>query len=325
MKLLKLFYCCTLLTCLIACEPTTTEQTSGEDATPSTDTTTTDRGTPSQYKDIAIEKLAHNCSIEGTVLEGNQVWVKDANTLVTMVADSTTFDQSFGESHRVLKVYNTNDCKLVKTETLPINISPDYPYYLAAINYSNTNHLVGIRATDQAYVYDIESQALVNVEPQFLTERLVDDAQSGMILRLEVWENYLVGYAADKGVFVVDLTDVQNPKPIVAHSEFALPDDSFSSLFLLPTGDNTYQALLPQYDFDADDFQLNPLFKKPKDMNIQVSKGARNNRYIILREKDAQKTGIVIDMQDGERVKLPNTVATQKAKSILEWVRKNDK
>lgn len=325
MKIHQLWYCFVVLACFMACEPVTSEQTGqNPTTTTTTDTTQTSDRSPAEYRDSTAEKLAHNCTIEGSLLDGNQVWIKKANTLVALVADSTSLDPDLGESHRVLKIYNTENCNLIKTETLPINVSADYPYYLSELNSDDTSPIVGVRGFGKTYLYDINNQAVKELEPQFLANRMVDDAQSGMILSLQMWKNYMVGYAADNGVFVVDMTDAQNPKSMEAHAEFTLPDDTYSSLFLLPAEDNKYQALLPKYDFDNDDFQLNPLFKKNKDMNIQISKGAQNNRYIVLRENDAQKTGIAIDMQERKQLDLPNTVAIGKVKEILEWVKKKE-
>ena len=74
------------------------------------------------------------CTFGGKVLDGNKIWLETAEAWVAIVADSATYDNDYGDSHRALKVLQGEDCKLAFSENLPVNFSPDYPYYLADIN-----------------------------------------------------------------------------------------------------------------------------------------------------------------------------------------------
>lgn len=314
----------------MACEPTTTsnqnnqteETNSSED---NTGHTTARVAAPKTYQDSLDAKLIHDCQITGQVLENNQIWLRATNTLVAIVADSTTYEEDYGDSHRVLVTYNTETCQLTHREVLPVNFSPDYPYYLATINYNNANQVLGIRGLNTVYIYNIKANKLETVKPQYLTPRLVDDAQSGSIQHLEVWENYMVGYAEDKGVFVIDISNKQAPEPLSAYAEYKLPNESFSTLFMLTSEGDKHQAILPTYNINEDSFAVNPMFEKPKNMNTQISKGVRNNRYIILREKSETPTATIIDMLDQKEVKIPDDLKTKKTKEILDWLKKNNK
>ena len=120
-------------------------------------------------------KVNYDVFDSNEVLEGNQFWIREKSILVAVTADSTTFDADFGSSHRVLEVYNTESCELIQREVLPVNVSPDFPYFLAEITYNNESELVGIRGANTIYVYDVAQQQLLpELKPQYLSERLAE-------------------------------------------------------------------------------------------------------------------------------------------------------
>lgn len=294
----------------------------GEETTTTTPPSKTDSDTPSVA--TSPPPVSHDCKVDGEVLEGNQIWLRDMNTLVAIIADSTTYDKDLGDSHRILEAYDTKDCSLTKRIELPINISPDYAYYLAKVNYNNLSKLLGIMAFNSVYLYDIENQKMLDpIKPAYLIDRKLDDANSGLIQHLELWENYLVGYAQDGGAFVIDVNDKNTPTATPAYAEYQLRDGTFSSLFLLPGNGKEQQIIIPTYDYEEGHFEINPIFTQPRDLNTQISKGARNNRFIILRENDANQPAIVVDLAEYKKVDLPDNIAKQQAKKILEWVRQN--
>lgn len=312
------FFFFSWLLLLVACGGDPAPTTANNNLAVKTDTTTTAGIAP------LTPPEKHSCSIAGEVLEDNQIWLRDINTLVAIVADSTTYDPELGDSHRTLLTYNTKDCRLTKRIQLPINVSPDYAYYLAKVNYNNGSKLVGITAFNSVYLYDAEKQELLDpVRPVYLADRRLDDANSGLIQHLELWENYMVGYAQDGGAFVIDVTDKDNPQPTPAFAEYQLSDGSYSSLFLLPSEGAEQQIIVPRYDYEEGTFLVNPIFTRPRDLNTQISKGARNNRYIILRENDSTQPATVIDLVERQQVELPTNIGKQNAKNILEWVKKN--
>ncbi|MFK7932591.1 MAG: hypothetical protein AB8G22_03720 [Saprospiraceae bacterium] len=311
------FFIFSLVLSMFACAGETSNPANNNTSTSQTDAETS----PSVAK---TSPTTHDCTVSGKVLEGNQIWLRDQNTLVAIAADSTTYDDELGDSHRTLMVYNTANCELIKRLELPVNISPDYAYYLAKVNYNNVSKLVGITAFNSVYLYDTEAQQLLPpVQPNYLSKRNLDDANSGMIQHLELWEDYMVGYAQDGGSFVIDVSDKTKPTPTPAFAEYRMEDGSFSSLFLLPSLGEEQQVIVPKYDYEEGVFAVNPLFEQPVNLNTQISKGAQNNRFIILRENDVTKPAVVIDLVNREQVKLPADISKQNAKKILEWVRGN--
>ncbi|MFK8004742.1 MAG: hypothetical protein AB8H03_00160 [Saprospiraceae bacterium] len=273
--------------------------------------------TPSTTQPTLKVAKKKECEIEGRILEGNQKIVDSKNTLVGIIADEKG-------SHRKLEIYNTTTCELIKSEILPVNISADFPYLIADIIYNKNSHLVAIKGYGAVYCYDVENQKLMDVLiPDFLNERIAADASSGKIKHLEVWENYLIGYAEDIGAFVFDLTDTAKPKNLLPAAEFDLSDgegEDFASLFFLKSQNgNTFQAISPNYDYDNFKFQVNPLFKTPKNMNISIPKKDRDNRFIVLKMKD--KNIFAVDMETQKNVALPDQIKSKTTQQILNWLK----
>lgn len=293
---------------------TTTEQSD------STSMTGNDEG------DIIDTPTSHNCEVAGEILEGNEFWIRDSETLVVIKADSTTHDADYGPSHRILEVYNTQNCSQVFREILPVNVSPDFAYFLAQILYNNSSKLVGIRAFGKIYCYDVENQKLLKpLTPKFQSERFAEDAQSGMIQRLEVWEDFLVGYSQDKGAFVFNFKDKNNPEAVMPFSEVALTETDFASLFLLPSSGGGMQAILPKYDPYTSEFAINPLLDTPTELETNIPKSARNNRFLVIKTKGEASTPLAVDMQNFTRVNLPADQQDKKTQEILSWMRGNVK
>lgn len=318
MRVLKLLFICVLIAQLAACGgETSSETTTGDTPSPADTSGMTENN--SRATDLPT---SHDCTISNEVLEGNQLWVREANTLVAITADSTTLDDEFGASHRVLEVYNSETCELIDREVLPVNVSPDFPYFLAEITYNNESDLVGIRGARTIYIYDIANQRLLPpLEPQFLSQRLSEDAQSGNILRLEVWEHYLVGFAEDEGTFAFDLDNADAPKAILPIAEYKVTETEFNPLFAFTSGANEVQLALPNYNQNTDEFSVNALYANPQNINTTVASNVRNNRFIVLRKNDTDRTAVAIDMQQRQLLDLPADVATQSTQQVLQWAR----
>lgn len=292
------------------------------------DTTSTQGRTPGMdTTDRSIDNelpASYDCVIRGNMLEGNQFWIRDKEMLIAIVADSTTYSEDFGDSHRILEVYNTRNCERVVREVLPVNVSPDYPYYLAEITYNNNSQLVGIRGANSIYAYDVGRQRLLPVlEPKYLSERLSEDAQSGNILRLEVWEDYLIGYAQDEGTFAFKISPGQDPRAVLPIAEFRDQDGEYIPLFAFANPDGRVQLALPEYMLDDDRFSVNTLFQTPQAINTTVAANVRNNRYIVLRRQDGNNQAVAIDMPARVMIDLPADVATRKTQEVLQWIRSN--
>lgn len=268
---------------------------------------------------------SHNCTIAGKALEGNQFWIRESDILIAIAADSTTQDPELGDSHRLLLVYDTKQCSLLSRQVLPVNSSPDFPYYLSEITYNKESQLVGIRGVEHFYCYDVAGRKLLpQLKPVFKTERSASDASSGMIQRLEVWEDYMVGYAQEYGTFVVEMKNKTTPKPILPYAEYELPEGGgYASLFLLPSTGEDVQAIVPQFSLSDNTFLINPLFPQPKKIERTTIKGATNNRFLILREASAGRSPIAVDLVQAKSIDLPSDIAGKPTQEILNWVKAN--
>ena len=306
----KIAFVSFLFFCISSCKESSNNNTATKN--------TTEVKMPPTSQPIQKDEKKKDCEIKGNTLEGNQKIVDGKNTLVAIVADKKG-------SHRKLEIYNTSTCELINSEILPINISADFPYLIADIIYNKNSHLVAIKGYGAVYCYDVENQKLVDaLIPDFLNERIAADASSGKIKHLEVWENYLIGYAEDIGAFVFDLTDTTRPKNLLPAAEFDLSEgegEDFASLFFLKSqnGKNTYQAIAPSYDYDNFKFQVNPLFETPKDVNISIPKKDRGNRFIVLKMKD--KNVFTVDMESQKNVALPDQIKNKTSQEILNWLK----
>ncbi|NUO01310.1 MAG: hypothetical protein HUU01_11910 [Saprospiraceae bacterium] len=279
-------------------------------------------GTPTEMEaNQATPRANHDCKIKGKILEGNQFWIKEQEVLVCIVADSTTVDKDLGDSHRIVEAYDTKTCERIFRKALPINVSADFPYYLAEITYNNVNQMVAIRGFNTLYCFNVADKTLSPaMKPNFKTMRFPVDAQTGMIKHLEVWENYLAGFAQDQGVFVFDLSNRAQPKPVLPFAEYKLEENDFASLFLLTSGKGQ-QAIVPTYDLEKSQFSVNALLEEPTELSRGVMETAKNNRYLVLRPLDSTAPAIGVDMAKRKRVALPADKATAKTQEIVAWMK----
>ena len=210
----------------------------------------------------------HNCDIPGEILDYNRYWHQESKSLVVIKADQETYDESLKtQSHRVLEIHHTESCERLQRFVLPVNVSPDFPYYLAKISYNNQSKLIAIRGFTDIFIYDMEKQKLLDpLIPEFKEERFGADAQSGRIMRIELWEDYLIGYAQDYGVFAFDFGNNGKPKVALPVSEWLDGDENYHSLFLLKAQGGNHQAFMPTYNFEEDSFEINPIFDDPQSM-----------------------------------------------------------
>lgn len=296
----------------------------GSDAPATSATSSTTAETTAEAPTDTMPTLpAPDCTVKGDVLEGNRMWLKSADLLAVIKADATTAVEGFGPSHRILEILDGRTCEVKFTTTLAENTSPDFPYYIAPIQYNNISNLIGIQGYYEVYVCDLQAgYKLSKLKPRYFTEREIDDPQSGMIQRLEVWEDYLVGYAQDTGPFAFDLSDRSNPKAVLPLAEWQNDETAtYHSLFLLPTQGGV-QAIVPQYDMKADALLLYPLFDTPQAVSTNIQRSARNNDLIVLRTTDGAQTPLAINLRTRQLMTLPTDVASQNTQAILSWMRK---
>lgn len=261
------------------------------------------------------------CAVAGDMLDGNWLFLREKELMLAIIADSSTYDRQYGPGHRVLVLYDTRSCRQLERHVLPVNKSPDFSYRIAEITYNNQSQLTGVKAFNNIYVYDVANRKLLpGLEPKFKTQRMGVDAQSGMIRRLEVWEDYLVGYAQDFGAFVFSLRDENNPQAVLPFSEYKSPEDEFISLFLLPSGDR-YQALLPVFRRESEDFEVNPVFATPQPVNLPKSISAVGNRFAIFRMSGPDLSPALIDLSRREQIALPPDLSSASDARIIDWLK----
>lgn len=322
MKYFSFFFLCLLFSCTASTSEGNVVEGGKEISTPNIGDKDAIRPKAANQVDKVL-KQQQKCDINGEVLEDNELWLKDQGKLICMMADSSTYDPKFGMSHRILTIYDTYTCSVETKLTLPINTSPDFPYLLADINYNNNSKIVAIKAAKTVYCFDLTTKKMLPpLTPTFKTERAEADPSSGTIIRLELWENFLVGYAQDKGAFVFDLVNEKIAKPVLPYAEYQIGENNFNSLFLLPSETNKYQAILPHFDWEAETFSINPIFKTPLAVNTAVQKSALDNAYVVLREKKGNKA-LLVDMKAMKNKILPPTILDKTTKEILTWARKH--
>lgn len=266
-RLLGLLAVCFLF--LVGCGSNETPQVSGTDVVDPVPPATVQRDTCL----VAVETMAGNRYIDFTA--GEQVLLR-----------STT------GANWNLEVYDLFDCSLKAVYQLPKNFSEDYPYFLADINYNTSQRMVGIRGYKDIYVVDLDQQSLSKKITPAYAENRIADAESGTILHLEVWEDYLVGTTADWGAFVFSL-DSTGVKPLTPVADLATESgDDYRSLFLIENGQGYYQAILPIMNLESGDFAVNPLFSNPIELEEDQTVYAEGSPYVRLKKMDGTLVGV---------------------------------
>ena len=312
-----------MLLALYSCGGEQGAESSAADVQEKLDTT---EATAYNYLNQGFSIPQHDCDLIGEILDENQVLSQQGNNLIIIKSDSTTFDSDLNiNSHRILEIYNVEDCSLVDSQVLPVNYSADYPYYIARVSYNTNSKLIAIRGFNNFYIYDLKKgELLPEFKPEFVQERFGVDAQSGRILRIELWENYLIGYAQDYGAFAFNLTENTELQPALPYAEWFSTDETFHSLFLLSFEDGGQQILLPEFDFDKGVFKINPLFEEPHDIKTESSSGPMDNRFVVFSTKSDNGLSIAVDLKEKKLVDLPQNIAQGKNEAILNWVEENN-
>lgn len=297
-----------------------------------TDTTSSSSGSATATEPVATERsveepatptlAAPDCEIAGEVLEGNRLWLQSSDILAIIKADESTTVEGFGPTHRKLELLDGRSCLVKHSVVLPPNENPDFPYYIADVQYNNVSNVLAVQSTYEVVLCDLENDYNTsNIKPRFFSEREYADAQSGSIQHLELWEDYLIGYCQDAGTFAYDLSDRSAPVAVLPFAEWQNDEDgAYHALFLLEN-DNGVQAILPELSGGDGAFQLHPLFGQAMNVSTNVARNARNNRFLVLRQTDAEQAPLAIDLKKRTLVDLPADVATQGVQDILAWMR----
>lgn len=284
--------------------------TTTEEITDSTSLTTTDLSTPP-------------CEPSGNMLEGNSLWIQSSKVIVSILADSSTYDEELGDSHRLLTVFDTEKCAEIHRALLPVNTAPDYPYELADISFHRAYQLIAIKGVDRIYCFDVKEKSLSKpLAPMYLEERFKEDAQSGTIEWLEVWENYILGYAIDYGPFSFKIDDNKEVTPFLPLIEYGTKE-GYTGLFLCDVGNGRSQAILPVYDLDEREMELRPVFEQPRAIETAVRKAKLADHLFVLGKDQDNGTSLVINLTTAQLLELPNSVDINNRTAVEQWINNN--
>jgi hypothetical protein len=261
--------------------------------------------------------LDESCKPDAAILDGNSLLIRERGEAVFIVADSLSYDEDFGPSHRSLVLIDLEKCEEVDRKLLPVNVSPDFPYQLADISYHRMRDVIAIKGLKTVLCYDLQSKEVVGpVEPSYKEERAYADAQSGNIERLEVWEDYLIGYATDMGAFAFVITADNTLSPYLPAIEYPGEGLAYQSLFLMPTADGKVQAIIPSVGDDG--FSIAPLFGQP--LELEGEPKAILPRFGWLGRTPAGEQ-VVVDVLQKERVELPEDLKNAAMEEIEAWLK----
>lgn len=228
-------------------------------------------------------KVRDTCLVGASTMAGNR-YVNYIDEEQILLRATTPVDWQ-------LEVYDLFDCRMKAAFPLPENFSPDYPYFLADINYNTSQKMVGIRGYKRLFVADLDRGVMLPaIKPQFKNERLTD-TESGVILHLEVWEDYLVGVCEDWGTFVFAVDSIF-VRPVMPVADLKLEEGGYQSLFLIKNVDGKFQAILPGINNSSGEFSVNPLFAKPVDLLARETVYAEGSQYVRLKKPDGEMIGV---------------------------------
>ncbi len=123
---------------------------------------------------------------------------------IQIAADSTSYDEKFGESYRVLRVLKevNGKEKELSRRLLPVNTSPDFRYRFADVYAKDKQEWVVIQGHYFFFVYDVVNDKISEkIFPPKPRNFEAADAQSGRITTLAFEGNQLNGTAQDIGAF----------------------------------------------------------------------------------------------------------------------------
>lgn len=230
------------------------------------------------------------CQLAGieNILEGNRY--------TDFLAEEKVVLRDPGENNWRLEVYDLFTCEMKAAYQLPRTEPTDFPFFLADLTYNNAQRQVGIRGYREFFIVDLQEQRISEaIAPAFPEGRLTD-VESGQIQHLEVWENYLVGSTVDWGSFVFRL-DADKLMAVLPSADYRVGEE-YRSLFLIETNSGQYQAIIPQYDYSAGLFRVDPIFSQPIALDPSETVYASGSPYARLLNADGTYTGI--DLRTGK-------------------------
>ena len=273
----------------------------------------------------AVIPTSHDCVVRGKLMEDNNFWIAKEQLWFCIVADNITRDQDFGDSYRIFDIYDTEKCSPIKRKVLPVNNSPDFPWYIFQNTYEEINQVVCTSGFEFTFCYDVENRELLpRMKPDYLLPRTALDAQSGLTQNMAIYDRYLLGHAQDLGFFAYDLSNKKEIKNFLPVAEYhSKKINKFNPLYLIPVDDKKYQAIIPQMDINNGEITITPLWEEPLSVNPLVAKNVRNNRFQIFTDLgSSNESKVAFDLQKQARIDLPNDIATLPVGKVLQYLKK---
>ena len=156
-----LFSLVLMLFCGLACEdPNTASSSSTTPATPDTEERSTPQpAAPATTKPV---RTAHNCELVGKPLDDGSFWLAERERLFVVVADTgQLYDKEYSDSYRSFQIYDTEKCDLIGNHVMPVNRSPDYPYYLYPNTFEKVNEVICAQGFDFVYCYNVARREMM--------------------------------------------------------------------------------------------------------------------------------------------------------------------
>ncbi len=192
----------------------------GQTPTPSAETTKDNTTAPNTEKRIgSVDEKSSDKKTKSKeqLISGDSktptFFSQSTNKIVRLVADATSYDKKFGESHRVLKIYtgDNEQEKELKSILLPVNSSPDFRYSFADVYAEGEQEWLLIQGYYFFFVYDVVNDHLSEkIFPAKPKNFEGVDAQSGSITSLLLENNQVKGMAQDIGHFAIDIADLKS-------------------------------------------------------------------------------------------------------------------
>ncbi|MEM8584200.1 MAG: hypothetical protein AAGF87_08025 [Bacteroidota bacterium] len=242
---------------------------------------------PEVYSNQTSQIQAVPCPPDLGLLDGNSYTDPSRNLVVAL--------HQMGDGW-ALDIYNREECALENRVQLPKPEIEDYPYYLADLLYNSALGQVGIRGPRHFFIYQLDQKSLSEpITPSYSTERL-SGASSGQIEHLEVWEDYLIGCTVDWGAFAARMDGTA----LLPLAELEI-DERYASLFLIEVdASDSYQAVMPRYNYELARFEVNPLFSAPISLDLDNITYAKGSSYVRLQTTGGES--ITIDLSKAKIV-----------------------
>jgi|GEM_PF-1306895 len=156
-----------------------------------------------QTRQVAV-KQADSLPVSRPLYQSPTFLSNATGKTVQIAADSTSYDEQFGESYRVLKIFKevNGKEKELSRRLLPVNASPDFRYRFADVYAKDRQEWVIIQGHYFFFVYDVINDKISEkIFPPKPGNFEAADAQSGRITTLAFEGNQLNGTAQDIGAF----------------------------------------------------------------------------------------------------------------------------